>query len=359
MKVLFITNVPSPYRVNFFNELGKYCNLTVTFEKETSTERDKSWKEYSFENFKGMFLKGISINTDTALCFGLKKLIKKGKFDKIICANLSSPTSILAIRYMKRKKIPYSLESDGAFKGCGNGIRERLKRYVISGAKECYSTNCSNDEYFEYYGAKKENIKRYPFTSLYEKDILKQVLSVEEKLQLRNELNITEEKVILSVGQFIYRKGFDLMLNALKDIDKNVGVYIVGGKATEEYLQLKEQNGLTNVHFVGFKIKEELKKYYKAADLFVLPTREDIWGLVINEAMANALPIITTDRCGAGLALVDEQNGRIVPVDDTEALSKAIKEVLACSNYKQMGQKSLDKIKNYTIENMSKEHLEQ
>ena len=283
MNLLFITNVPSPYRVNFFNELGKCCNLTVTFEKGTSTERDKSWKEYSFENFKGVFLKGVSINTDTALCFGLRKIIKKGKFDKIICANLSSPTTIFAIRYMKRKKIKYSLESDGAFKGCGNGIRERLKRYVICGAEECYSTNLSNDEYFECYGAKKEKIKRYPFTSLYEKDILENVVTDKEKQAYRDELNIKEEKVILSVGQFIYRKGFDLLINAVKDVDKATGIYIVGGKATDEYLRIKENLKLSNVHFVGFKAKEELKKYYKAADLFVLPTREDIWGLVINE----------------------------------------------------------------------------
>ena len=259
---------------------------------------------------------------------------------------------------MKRKKIPYSLESDGAFKGCGNGIRERLKRYVISGAKECYSTNYLNDEYFEYYGAKKENIKRYPFTSLYQKDILKKVLSVEEKLQLRKELNITEEKVILSVGQFIYRKGFDVMLNAMKGIDKSIGVYIVGGKATDEYLQLKEENGLTNVHFVGFKIKEELKKYYKAADLFVLPTREDIWGLVINEAMANALPIITTDRCGAGLELVDDRNGKIIPANDIDSLQIAIKNIFEVNKCGQMGEESLARVKNYTIENMVKTHLD-
>ena len=44
MNILWLTNIPSPYRVNFFNELGKYCDLTVLFEKKASDERDKSWK---------------------------------------------------------------------------------------------------------------------------------------------------------------------------------------------------------------------------------------------------------------------------------------------------------------------------
>ena len=44
MKVLFMANIPSPYRVDFFNELGKYCDLTVTFEGRTATDRDEKWR---------------------------------------------------------------------------------------------------------------------------------------------------------------------------------------------------------------------------------------------------------------------------------------------------------------------------
>ena len=166
MKVLFLTNVPSPYRVDFFNELGKNCELTVTFEKKSHKARDNSWKKYKFENFKGIFLKGVSLGNELSFCFGLKKIIKKGLFDKIICAYISSPATLMAIKYMQRKKIPYIIESDGAFKKNGKGIKERIKKSIISRAQKCFSTNVANDEYFEFYGAKKENIVRYPFTSL-------------------------------------------------------------------------------------------------------------------------------------------------------------------------------------------------
>ena len=88
LKVLFITNVPSPYRVEFFNELGKYLNLTVIFEKSTSDERDSSWNNYAFENFEGIVLKGIKINSDTAICLGIINFLKRHKFDYIICSNL-------------------------------------------------------------------------------------------------------------------------------------------------------------------------------------------------------------------------------------------------------------------------------
>ena len=64
---------------------------------------------------------------------------------------------------------------------------------------------------------------------------------------------------------------------------------------------------LKNVYFIPFQNSDIIELYFKAADLFVFPTREDIWGLVINEAMANALPIITTDRCVAGLELIENE----------------------------------------------------
>ena len=116
--------------------------------------------------------------------------------------------------------------------------------------------------------------------------------------------------------------------------------------------------GLTNICFDGFMPKQKLLRYYQAADLFVLPTREDIWGLVVNEAMAYGLPVITTDRCVAGLDLVENGvNGYIVPADDVSALASSIKTALA-GDLTKMGSNSLEKIRPYTIENMAKVHME-
>lgn len=69
--------------------------------------------------------------------------------------------------------------------------------------------------------------------------------------------------MILAVGQFIHRKGFDVLLQAARTMDKNIGIYIVGGKPTEEYLQIQKENNLTQIHFEGFKTKEELAMYLK------------------------------------------------------------------------------------------------
>lgn len=360
MKILYMVNVPSPYMVNYFNELGKYCELTVLFDKATSTERDDSWKEYNFKNFKGIILKGVSTDVDAAFCPSVIKYLKKDVYDYIFISNMATPTGIIAIEYLRWKKIDYFLESEGGFAKDGKGFKEKIKKHIMSGAKLYFSTTPVGDEYFLMYGATKDKLVKYPFTSIYEKDILKKVPSVEEKKEFRNELSIKEEKVIITVGQFIPRKGFDILLKACEKLSKNIGVYLVGGTPTDEYIQMKEQLGLDNVHFVGFKRTDELAKYYQSADLFVFPTREDVWGLVINEAMAYGLPIITTDKCIAGLELIkDDENGYIVPVEDVDKLyEKMNKLIMNDTLRKKMGENSLKKIHEYTFENMAKVHMD-
>ena len=360
MKVLFLTNVPSPYRVDFFNELGLCCDLTVLFEKQTSDERDESWEKYEFNSFKGIFLEGISISVDSAFCLDVVNYLKDRSFTHIICSTFTSPTGMLAIQYMKRHKISYFLECDGGFAKSGKGIKEKIKKIFISGAKGYFSTGRSCDLYYMKYGARENNIYRYPFSSLKNMDIIDKPINEIEKQSIRENLKIAESFIILTVGQFIYRKGFDILLNIAGQLSKNVGVYFVGGEPTEEYLKIKKEKKLDNVHFIGFKEKAELKKYFQAADIFILPTREDIWGLVVQEAMGNGLPVISTDRCGAALELIQEgENGFLFSIDDVDKLIADINYMIENkSKIKVWGEKNLKIIRNYTIEKMVQKHIE-
>ena len=358
MRVLFLTNIPSPYRVNFFNCLGELCDLTVLFERESSSERDESWKNFSADKFRYRVLKGIKLGVAEAFCPGVKKHLMKNEYDAVIISNYTTPTGWLALRYLKKKKIPFFIEGDGGIAKSGKGFKERLKRRLLRGATGYFSTGKEHDNYYITYGVPEDKIYRYPFTSLFETDILKEPIREETKIKLKEDLGIEEEKIILAVGQFIHRKGFDVLLSSAKALSKDIGVYFVGGKPTEEYVQFCENNGLNNIHFIGFKKTAELKKYYCAADVFVHPTREDIWGLVINEAMAQGLPVVTTDKCVAGLELVKNgKNGYLVPVEDEQALTQAIIKVLGDDRIT-MAWESLKEIQGYTFEEMAKRHIE-
>ena len=155
MKVLYITNIPSPYRVDYFNELGKYCDLTVLFEVGNSTERSVEWKNYQFESFDGVMLNGIRIGVDSAFCPNITKYLKKGKYDIVVLTVLASPTGLLAANALRRRKIPYYYEGDGGFVGNRTGLKATLKRYIISAAYKCFSPSKEFDHYCIAYGDRK------------------------------------------------------------------------------------------------------------------------------------------------------------------------------------------------------------
>lgn len=359
MKILIISNIPSPYRIDFFNELGKMVDLTVIFEAESAKGITFNWNLNEIKWFKAIFLKKGDIE-EKKINWKILKYIKKNEYDVVIVTSYAYFTEMLSLVTLKIKRIPYYLEIDGGFVREENILKKIYKTFLISNAKGYFSPSNFSDIYLTYYGANNGEIFRYPFTSLKNKDIQQLITSKEEKSKLRNKLHMDEDKIILAVGRFIHTKGFDVLLNTCNKLDNDVGIYIVGGEPTAEYLELKNTYGLNNVYFEGFKTKEELSEYYKAADVFVLPTRGDVWGLVINEAMAFGLPIITTDGCVAGIELVKNgENGYIVPVDSVDELLIAINNILLDSNLaNQMALKNLDKIRNYSIENMVKKHID-
>lgn len=361
MKILFYTNIPSPYRVDFFNELGKYCDLTVLFETGSSTERDDVWKDYKFDNFRGIILNGIRTRVDASFCPRIITYLRKNQHDHVVVTQIASLTAIWAVIYMRIRGIKYCYEGDGGFVGDTKGLKATIKRFIIGGAEFCFSTSKVFDEYCLAYGARKNSLYRYPFSSIKEKDVLKNPLTKKEKNFYKEKLGVKEENILLSVGQFIYRKGFDLLLEMAQTLKGDVGIYIVGGKPTEEYLEKMEKWNLQNVHFMDFMKKEDLSKYYSVADIFVFPTREDIWGLVVNEAMAYGLPVVSTDRCVAATEMVrNGENGYVVPVNNVLELKKAVEKILNDRKlHQEMGKDALKTVqKNYTIEKMAKQHLE-
>lgn len=356
--VLFITNIPSPYRVDFFNELGKTMDVTVLFEaKSASIYNIKfNWNLELIKNFKPIFLSDGDIQ-EKRINWGIFKYIEPELYDSIVVTSYSYYTEMAALIYLKVKKVKYFMECDGGFIRKELFIKRWYKSFLIRGALGYFSPSKQTDKYLSYYGVDLGIMHRYPFTSLKTEDIIDVPFRKDEKASRKRELGMSEAKVVLTVGQFIHRKGFDVLLQASAGLGNDVGVYIVGGEPTTKYLTMKDELHLEHVHFAGFKQKDELKQYYAAADVFVLPTREDVWGLVINEAMAAGLPVITTNKCIAGMELINPgKNGYIIDADDVQGLTGSINNALGDNLYK-MGEESISIIRNYTIDDMVSAHL--
>lgn len=359
-RVLFITNYPSPYRVNFYDEMGKHLDVTVLFADrvEQKVTRDAAWFEQSRGGFRMVQLKKRILTLQGRdLCTDVMQWVKKD-FDAVVVCGYSSPTAVLAMLYMRLHKIPFYMEVDGGLIRPDSRIKYLIKKFLVTLPSFWISSGTFTTKYLTHYGADASRIFHYPFSSLWNRDIPEHVPAAEEKLQLRQKLGVTEKKMVISVSRFIASKRLDMLIHSGAALGKDVGIYIIGGEPTEEYLRIQKELNADNVHFVGFLKKDALAEYYRAADLFALPTRTDVWGLVINESMAQGLPVITTDRCVAGLELIRSgENGYITPVDDQDALDEAIRRTLE-GNSGAMGAAALETIRSYTIENMAKAHVE-
>ena len=356
-KLLYITNIPSPYRVEFWNELGKNYDLTVWFEAENESNREWVIRGLG-DNFKYKFMKSVTFGIENHLSFEVLKNLEREPFDVYIMGCYSSLTEMLAILWFKFRRRKFFLNSDGGFPRKENVVKRLIKKYFISSAGYWLSSGKNCTEYLVYYGAKRERVFEYPFASVtFDGDNYCEKVS-EDEFKKQYAL---KDKVLLTVSRFDAGKGLDVLIKAFAKLNnQNISLVLIGGGPEEKSLnQLVENLGVKNVSLIQFMDKEELKSWYRNGDIFILPTRSDTWGLVLNEAMNFGLPIIATDMCGASLNLIEEgENGYVFPVDNVDALVEKLNLLVNdVEKIERFGRRSKEIITDYTIPKMVESHI--
>ena len=131
MKVQYLVNIPSPYRVDFFSELSKYVELTVIYERRSASDRNEKWTEKKCVNYKEIYLDARPIGTDNSVSFKVIKALDL-RADLIVIGMYSTLTSMIAQNYLKAKSKPYVINSDGGFVSEENALKEirKEKAYI-------------------------------------------------------------------------------------------------------------------------------------------------------------------------------------------------------------------------------------
>lgn len=148
--------------------------------------------------------------------------------------------------------------------------------------------------------------------------------------------------ILLFVGRLQPSKGIDILLRAAAEIRRDrpdVCVLVVGGglddrdeRETAELQRLQQlgaELGLHDVHYVRAQPQETLAKYYAAADVFVMPSHYESFGMVVLEAMACGTPVVGSNVGGLSYTIADGESGLLVPPGDWRAFARAIARLLA------------------------------
>lgn len=252
-----------------------------------------------------------------------------------------------------RCEAPFYKESQR--EGIGKHIRKFLiGKVLLNGLIDKYLyVGQQNKKFYKYFSAPDKKLFFSPYSI--DNERFKEGVFHYDKREQRAKLGIQDDDyVILFTGKFTpVKRPLDLV-KAFHALDlSNKHLVLVGdGILKEEMSGYISANHVKGVHFTGFINQSELPGYYVIADVLVLCSESETWGLSVNEAMACGLPVVVSDKVGCCEDLVKEGlNGYIFPKGDVDALAKALERVAQQrSKISGMGLESERIINEYTIE---------
>lgn len=370
MKTVIIESVITPYEIKRFNVINEILNnsLIVFFQNETDINRD--WRlDHSNLKFKYKILPDIPIRLKGKDIFTLHmnytvfSELKRECPDVVISCGWDSLASYMSYIYCKMHNKKFILWSGSTINepSWRRTISKPLVKFLVKNSDSYIAYGTRAREYLMHLGAKEDRIFIAWNTvdnSFFEAN---SKITAEEKDRFKDKLGIKKRLVILYAGQLIERKGVYNLLEGYSSMKKeidDVALLIVGRGMEEDTLRRKcVQENISDVVFAGFVEYGHLPKYFGISDMFILPSYEEVWGLVINEAMACGLPVITTDKVGASVDIVENGvNGFVVRDRDSHELYNSMKKIIVDNELRQkMAESSKQIIRKFRIEHTARD----
>lgn len=225
-----------------------------------------------------------------------------------------------------------------------DGLMALGSRYVSG----YFAIGSENQVYYRSLGIPDDRIFHVPYTVDNKRFIAAASLSPERRSAVRSRLGISADTVVvLYASKLMPRKHPDDVIRAIASLRAaglDATALIVGTGEMEHTLQQLARDLETDgVIFAGFVNQAELPEVFAASDIFVLPSEDEPWGLVINEAMCAGLPILAGRGVGAAPDLVvDNVNGFRITADDAKSLADTLRPLILDKSLRQkFGSESL------------------
>ena len=174
-----------------------------------------------------------------------------------------------------------------------------------------------------------------------------------------------KEKTVLFIGRLRKQKGIEYFIKAIQIIKKyqtkeKIRFIVVSSSSleipeSEKYIKLIKENGIEFYSEIPFK---EIKKYYQEADVFVLPSTSEAFGLVLLEAMACGTPVVASNVGGIPGVVKDGFVGFLVPPKDPQAIAKKVLKILENPELREtMSKNCMEWTKKFTWKNIAQKYL--
>ena len=314
IEVAFISVVPSPYQRDLFRALAAHRDVRLRVFYLEAASPDSPWPEKPLAPYEEI-LRGFWFALGTARTHVNWPLPKLPKFDVVVMNTLMSLTAQWLMRTALRKK-PWFFWGERLSRG--GALHQRLAAQLHR-ASAIASIGAFAEQ--DYRG-------RFPEPRHFR---IPYFCELAPFLAAPRRLRDDGRVVFLFCGQMIARKGVDLLLAAFAELGDAARLLLVGREAAlPKLLAALPPNVRERCEYAGFQPPEELPRFFAQADVFVLPSRYDGWGVVVNQAIGGGLPVICSDMVGAGHDLVDDElNGLKFRAGDAASLAEKMKRFLA------------------------------
>jgi len=354
--VAVVHNTVAPYRHVLFEELSRYLDLRVYYcSLKHSSRKWDVWPrtyDYEYKILSGLLLKTsvgeLSVNLSV-----VKELFLNRPY-ALLLGGYENATMWLAFAVGMLLRIPVVVWTEGMREPQSilGAVTKPLRILFFKKSNAVVVPGRLSGNYVTSLGVDAEKVFIAPNATDNEL-FIKLSSKYQSGRRLKAQLELEGKVTILYVGQLIKRKGVSYLLRAFGKLERehdDVMLVIVGSGPLEPHLKdLANSLKLKNfkIFHSGLSL-EELVRLYSAADIFVLPTLEDIWGFVINEAMACGLPVVATHASQAAIEMIRSgENGYIVEEADSDELYLVLKNLVHNSGgRKKMGEKARETVEH-------------
>jgi 1,2-diacylglycerol 3-alpha-glucosyltransferase len=360
-RLVILTEIISPYRIPLFNSLSRQpgVDLHVIFLSETDPGL-RQWQVYKSEiQFSYQILRAWRKRVgryNMLLNFGLSGVLKAASPHVILCGGYNYIASWQALFWARSHNTPFLLWSESNVQDLrrGHAIVEILKDQFFRKSSGFVVPGQSAREYVRVHKIKDNRIFTAPNAVDNELFANAAKAARQNATALRTQLGLPK-RYILFVGRLVPEKGVFELLSAYAKLDERtreqIGLVFAGDGVAREQLETQSASispGM--VRFAGFVQRDPLATYYALADMLVLPTYSDPWGLVVNEAMACGLPVVVSRVAGCAADLVKENwNGMLIAPKDVSSLAAAIGRIAEDPElHAAMGKNSAQLISSYS-----------
>jgi glycosyltransferase involved in cell wall biosynthesis len=311
------------------------------------------WDLDLLDGYRHRFLRNIRISAAGFWSLfnpGVVPALWRGHFDAVLVMGWGSVTTWLAFATSMYRGSPVFLAGDNIFASDAPTLRGRLRagvlRMLFRRTAAFMLLGSLNGYYYRYYGADPRRFFSMPYAIDNERFFRASRMSAARRAELRKEMGIDPARVvILFSGKLIKRKNPLHVLQAYERmrLRDRAAVIIVGEGAERPTLETYVRaHHLEHVHFLGFVNQTRLPVVYGIADMLVLPSSHEHWGLVVAEAMACGLPVLVSDKVGACGDICDDEHDMVFAVGDIDRMAEMLDSLVSSPERRgELGARSL------------------